>query len=145
MCVGIVVQAQHKSLMHARTQASNAIQGQVSAESLKNNKPQQQQNIEEDIKQLMKQQKPAPASPTSATQYHTVAHSRTNPTFYLHDPPNFQYNTPEAVPPIVLKLSGPASRDDEDDGIQPPAWASQTSNLFAPTPMESMPTPKPVK
>lgn len=48
--------------------------------------------------------------------------------------------TPEAVLPMAFNVSALSSR-----AAHPPAWASHTSNLLLPAPMESMPTPKPVK
>lgn len=63
------------------------------------------------------------------------------PTFKPSRPTQIFYTiTPAAVLPTLFKLSTPASLADH-----PPASASQTSNLLAPTPRESIPTPKPVK
>lgn len=78
--------------------------------------------------------RPSHARPGRKDRQYTI------PTSNPQGPPDFQYTTPEAVLPTVFKLSAPASRADH-----PPAWASHTSNLLLPAPMESMPTPNPVK
>lgn len=82
--------------------------------------------------------RPSHARPGRKDRQYTIPTS--NPQGPPHFPPHFQYTTPEAVLPTDLKLSAPASRADH-----PPAWASHTSNLVLPAPMESMPTPNPVK
>lgn len=144
------------------THARNDIQVKFSVQGLNNNTEKQQ--IEENIRQLLKQ----PPLPASTVQYshhvtpeqhmvQTTAAARqgrkdrqmsqASKTLIAIAADFFQYITPETVLPIVLKLSGPAPLSPRADeaGIQPPAWASQTSNLFAPAPMESMPMPNPVK
>lgn len=158
-CEEVSNHARHVSCTHAHTQAFTS-----KSEGLKVRTSTTTKN-QENIKQLMETTKARSSQPAwhSATPYpleqQIMANNNNNTrpsqatpgkeektdniSSRLSNPqglPDFQYTTPEAVLPIVFKVSALASRTDH-----PPAWASHTSNLLLPAPMESMPTPKPVK